>query len=211
MKIEYYLYFSDTKLEMLYPQLSRFEKFKLKFRLGTRDISMTLDLENEKHKVRKMKQLSKYILRRGDIGTIDNPRSYIKDKANLKWGIIPMDAGDMVLFFLQKKGLIFVLGGTPKHLITKNEQPITTKQTRSDLFDIMHFFNSLDYETELDIEKLKFLGEREVPDAINFISSNKNLVTQELEFLAKIFVETKYNLDEKTRVIIGSPIYVSVT
>ena len=73
MKIEYYLYFSDTKLEMLYPQLSRFEKFKLKFRLGTRDISMTLDLENEKHKVRKMKQLSKYILRRGDIGTIDNP------------------------------------------------------------------------------------------------------------------------------------------
>ena len=211
MELKYYLYFSDSKLDMLFPQLSRFDKIKLQFSLGFKRTFIRFDIKDEKHEMNKMKQLSKYILKKCEVGNIENPKSYIKDVAKLKWGIIPMDAGDMVLFFIKKEGLIFVLGGTPKHLVTKRSLPKINKQSRSDLFGILTFFKSLDYKTDFDVKQLELISQREIPEAIDYISSNEKLVEQELEFLAKFFMETKYDFDEKMRVVIGSPIYVATT
>ena len=210
MKLKYYLYISDLKLDMLFPQLSRWDKLKLRFSLRFKDYFLRLDLEGKKHKYSKLNQLSKHIQKKCDVGTIESPKTYVKDTVKMKWGIIPLDAGDMVLFFLKKENLIFVLGGTPEHLITENSLQIIEKQSRSDLFNIMLFFKSLEQNySNQEIEGLLQISERDIPEAIEYISSNKQMVEQELEFLAKIYSDKRYNDDENIRIIIGSPIYVA--
>ncbi len=195
---------------MLFPQLHRWDKLKLRFSFGFKDFFIKFSLNEEKQKSQKMKQLSRYILKRCDVGTIEKPKSYVKDKTKMKWGIIPMDAGDMVLFFLQKEDLLFVLGGSPKHLIPKDNLPKLAKQNRSDLFNIMSSFKTLNTKPSLAIEKMETYGEREFFEGIQFIASESQLVEQDIGFLAKILVKTKYDIDERIKVIIGSPLYVAV-
>ena len=209
MKMKYYLYCSESKLNMLYPQLSRFDRIKFQFSLNLKGFFVKLAFSNKKNKIQKMRQLSNYIMKKCDVGSIEDPKSYIKDTAKLKWGIIPMDAGDMVLFFLQKENLTLVLGGTPNHLITQSNLPKSEKQTRSDLFSIMFFFNSLNLEKNPTKMEIEIIRNQQIPEVIKHISSEERLVEQEVEFLAKIFLNEKDELNEKMQVIVGSPIYIT--
>ncbi|NPD87381.1 MAG: hypothetical protein HGN29_01575 [Asgard group archaeon] len=225
--MKYYLYCSDAKIEMLFPQMNSWSKINFKLNLAFRNFfSLGLVVDAQKHKLRKAKKVSEYILKKCEVGTINNPKSYIQDTAKLKWGILSLEQSDrMVIFYLlSRKGkkseqenygdLVFILGGTPKH-VTTEEPPMFDETRRSDLFNISVFFNRLDSFGPNDeiVNNLRAPVNQGAYHAIEWLSSRHlgQLVEQEIEFLAKkLYEDTQEIGSRKIKIVIGSPIYASL-
>lgn len=118
--MEYYVYISDAKLDMLYEQIPT----RLRDRLAT---ELKIDLKlfstafsehpSEKSKFAKLKLVTDFITKNEQVGTIDEPQSYFAGTLEMSWG--PYGIGDeqIVYFGGFNDKTIVGLGGSLKHVI----------------------------------------------------------------------------------------------
>lgn len=118
--MEYYVYVSDAKLEMLYEQIPT----RLRDRLATElkiDLKLLSTAFSEqpsgKSKYAKLKLVTDFITKNKQVGTIDNPLSYFAGTLEMSWG--PYGTGDeqIVYFGGSTNKTIIGLGGSLKHVI----------------------------------------------------------------------------------------------
>lgn len=95
--LKYYIYISDAKLDMLYPQISQpllkriAGELNINLKLMGAELGTSIkDNQLEQTRYSKLRIVQEYIEKRFSVGTIDKPgESYFKGTLRMRWGPIP--------------------------------------------------------------------------------------------------------------------------
>ena len=117
---EYYIYISDTKVDMLFAQIPRniLKKITgdLKINLGVISLGLK-ERKSEQTRFDKVKVVSNYIENHLDVGDVDNPKTYFKGTLPIRWGPLSDPSSPLVYFGGRTEQTIFGLGGSAQHII----------------------------------------------------------------------------------------------
>lgn len=118
--MRYYIYLSSTKIDMIFSQIkiSIIGKLKasIKLNLGLIEVSMDGD-GGEKELAQKAEAVRNYILSTPEVGTIEAPKPYIDDEADLSLGVIEDYAASIAIFAGYHAGKKIALIGSPYSLL----------------------------------------------------------------------------------------------
>ncbi len=227
-KMKYYLYISDTKIDMLYPQIPKHFLQKIASELNINLKLLTAEFNakitgNQANETRydKVKLVSKYIEENLDVGTAIAASTYIKGKCLMNWEMLKarQDLGqedEAVMFGGWAGNNCILLGGSAKHVIghvSKNTQE--SYSFLPSLFQVLRANGELgEKNTSLTIfEPPEIRLHRAMQVAISVID-NMQTPYQQLEFLAKTLVQgpVKFRRGEASsvNVVIATPIYVAI-
>ena len=102
--MKYYVYISDTKIDMLYPQIPKpllkkiASNLSIDLKLLGAEVNIgTKSNQSDETRYAKVKIVSEYIEKHLDVGTIDTPSTYFKGKLLMQWGQIELPADRNVL------------------------------------------------------------------------------------------------------------------
>jgi hypothetical protein len=85
--MKYYLYISDSKVDMLLPQISDSQKKKVAtefgFDLKVFSVKRKTEVENGGERIARLEAVTSFIREFGNVGTIEHPDEYIEDSADM--------------------------------------------------------------------------------------------------------------------------------
>ena len=212
--INYFVYISDSKIEMLYEQIPWEGRKKLSYELGI-DFGILKAKYSQVHnavaQITKIKMVEEYISRR--TGTVAYPRSYFHGEMEMIWGPYCQSGEEFenfVYFGGKFLGTHVGLGGTATNCLgvfQNRREQITSFSLSS------YLLASLARGKEIpDPKKIHSTGRklRDVQtNALEAVAAANNTLAypkQRMKFLAKRFLCG--NVDAGP-VLIGSPIYVA--
>jgi hypothetical protein len=229
--MKYYIYISDTKVDMLFAQIPRniLKKISAELNINLGMVSVSLkEKQSEQTRFHKAKVVSNYINKHLDVGDIDHPKTYFKGTLPMRWG--PYGDEKFVYFGgTTKSGTILGLGGSMHHVIGQERGELSGGAEHSVTFAIVSKICG-ELGIPLDYKRLETMGEprdrREmrkpddelVLDAVGLSTPQLRGPTQNLELLAKKLVEGEglvnvWNLvksePESKHILLGTPIYVA--
>ena len=223
--MKYYVYISDSKVEMLFPQVPNATKqkvateYKLDFKVFS--ASRKEDSTSRDDRICRLEAVVDYIREHENVGTVDHTAPYFGGTFLMQWGRFTMDydqtflqrdvdiAEQTVLFTCDTDGVIVGLGGSMRHMIGHTgDSPV-------------HVCHSFGFGTWIsDVLKRDQVAEDDVKGDLNlhFIHEacrRRKGPRHRLEFLARRLTEGSigpYGDDPSTRrVIIGTPLYVAMS
>ncbi|MFY9620903.1 MAG: SAVMC3_10250 family protein [Pyrinomonadaceae bacterium] len=124
--MEYFIYISDTKLDMLLSQISPEQKgriesdLKIDFKLFGAARKTVVD--NEKNRHVKLEVVASFIRDFGNLGTVDAPDEYIEDSLEVRWGPFKGASSPVVYFGGMTSETIVGLGGSVHHVLGNKGQ-----------------------------------------------------------------------------------------
>lgn len=227
--MKYYIYISDAKIDMLYPQIPKpiLKRIASSLNIDLKHFGAELSVGvkgnqvNETHYV-KAKIVAEYIEKNMDVGTVDAPSTYFRGTLPMKWGqrienqsIVKF--GDMVYFGAFTQHIILGLAGSMGHVIG-NDKGSNFEMGVSNLYAL---FNILAAEPQRPINVFPYKDERNDIDSA-FLGVMRQTwemrgPTQQVEFLAKTLLQGPlvYQLDRsfnatQSYIVLGTPIYVAI-
>jgi len=119
--MKYYLYVSDSKVDMLFPQVPHEIKKKVSMELGVDLKLLTVkrqtETQSEESRISRLHAVVEFIREFEDLGTPETPGDYVEHAGVVAWGRFRE-----VLFLSARVGTtILGLGGSHKHLIGWSE------------------------------------------------------------------------------------------
>ena len=88
--MKYYLYISDAKVDMLFPQVPHEIKSKVaseyKFDIKLFSASRKTETEGEDNRIARLESVVDFIQQYGKLGTVDHPDDFIADTLSMRWG-----------------------------------------------------------------------------------------------------------------------------
>jgi hypothetical protein len=120
--MKYYIYVSDSKVDMLYSQIPHGirEKIAAELKIDLKVLSVSLkEKATEQTRYSKAELVAAYIEKQEDLGTADHPGTYIKDILPMKWGQYSEKDG-LVYFGGRLDDTIVGLCGSMHHVIGTN-------------------------------------------------------------------------------------------
>jgi hypothetical protein len=223
--VRYYVYISDSKLDMLYPQVPHALKQKvstdLKVDLKLFGGSRTTEKETEENRMTKLETVVRFVEENEDVGTVDSDGSYFADTLEMRWGIPQLrDAtvGARVPSGLVSFGAIVGdtsvgLFGSACHLVGVGGTPQTgdiktTMGGESTFFNIAAAVNGMFGQDQTEVGRGDLTSNDEVLQQFVLFTQRMSGPQQRLEFLAKrLAVGTAR---DGRRVLIGTPLYVAL-
>ncbi len=131
-KPKYYIYISDTKVEMLFAQIPK----KLLYSLSS-ELEINLGFLKTKFsegvpetsKYTKLQIVTEYLKKNNDIGTIGQPKSYFRGQIPLKWGPLTLELirlesdlkPQIACFVGSTKTTLLYLVGSWRHVVGSTE------------------------------------------------------------------------------------------
>ena len=224
--IRFYLYLSETKLNMLNDQIfenrrkvKKTLKVKIPFVSGQYETEPSDEIKREEMLLEVEEELEERQL----VGTIEEPKTYFKGIMRMRWGIFidlgyrPKDEPALVFFGGRaKEGPIMVgLGGSSRHVY--GHEGASSTYSRSTTPTIVRWLMAGIHDDAppnlpkvwgWDYEK------QELNAAIGIALHYLRPPTQDLQFLAKtLHVDTLHGHEHmtgvpSTKVILGTPLYV---
>jgi hypothetical protein len=227
-RVKYYLYISDTKVDMLFAQISRniLKKISADLNINLGVVSVSLkEKQSEQTRFDKVNVVSNYINNHLEVGSIDSPQSYFKGTMPMKWGPI-FDTGpyhDLVYFAGKTERTSLGLAGSMWHVIGSPKGSGSWGLPSGGHFilkALREFSSDIGISTDnTDPIPDSYYTDPEHKGDLYDIDIARQLVRgpeERLEFLARRLVEG--TLDYKTtdfplapHVLLGSPIYVAYT
>lgn len=208
--MKYYLYVSDTKVDMLYSQIpqSLLKKIATELRIdlnfGVASVGATVKQnQSEETRYSKLRLVVKYIEVHKPIGWVDAHEAYFKASLPVHWTLLPDKDPKLVYFGGSTARTIFGLVGSAQHVIGNNS---TSPTSSSDPFRNPYCYAALEriFETESPSQFANIAG---------LIASATRIMkgpTQQVEFLAKTLYYEPVQGEGPTRSLIGTPIYVAL-
>src|SRR6266702_901597 len=210
--MKYYIYISDTKVDMLYPQIPQ----PLLKRIAS-NLSIDLKLfgaevnigaksgSSEETRISKVRIVSEYIEKHKDVGSIDAPSTYCKGTLPMRWGPI---GGQTIYFSGSSTRTSIGLGGSLKHVIGAHAESPERRLSSSDMGSILETLEEAleHYESHKEINTSLSEYER-VFDAILTVRAYTTGLKQQVEFLAKTLLQGQSSYKY---VVLGTPIYVAI-
>lgn len=130
--MKYYIYISDSKVDMLLSQIPHDQKRKIatefKIDLKLLSASRKAEMEDESNRFSRLEAVTAFIREYGNVGSIDGPDEYIEGDLPMRWGpyinIYDYEGGEspLVYFGGETERTIIGLGGSSKHVIGSSGQ-----------------------------------------------------------------------------------------
>lgn len=222
--MKYYLYISDAKLDMLYPQVPHSVKKKV-----STDVKVDLKLlggsrkseeETEENRMTKLDAVVRFIMENEDVGRVDADTTYLSEIIEMRWGIAQQRdralgkrvATQTVSFGAMVGDIAVSLFGSTRHLLGASGTPQaadlrTTAGFESLFINIVEVVKTFEQDqTDAGGEDLK--SNAEVLQQFALFTKRMSGPRQRLEFLAKrLTVGTAL---DGCRVVVGTPLYVAL-
>jgi len=135
--MKYYIYISDAKVDMLFPQVPHDIKKKVatewKMDLKVLSASRKTETETDDNRIARLETVVDFIRQYGNVGSVDEPDQYIEDTLTMRWGPYGSSQNPPVFFSGQTEGTLFGLGGSMQHLIGSGNQGTPLLITQSSL------------------------------------------------------------------------------
>jgi hypothetical protein len=225
LAFRYYLYISDSKIDMLLPQIDpgfsvrHTSEFGVSFKVLTaRRTVEPADADRISRLERVIRHLQDY----GDVGSVDEPGQFFWGLLPMRWGPFPANRPSSLVFFGGRSARTVVgLGGSGKHLlgsvpgVGEHDAPSSSMPAMLDQLGSVS-----ELEDELVVEAADGLrdGLDRADDAalaaVYQAVSRLRGPAQNVEFVAKRLLHGSGPLAESghgdgTSVLLGSPIYVA--
>ncbi|MFJ5837427.1 DUF7019 family protein [Streptomyces shenzhenensis] len=209
MAFRYYLYVSDTKVDMLLSQID--PKWARK---RVTEVSLGLKMVGARHSVEstspdrfaRLERVLHHLADHGDLGDVDEPGQYVHGVLPMQWG--PVADGDTVYFGGHTDRTIVGLGGSTGHVLSTPPAEATAgpRLSGSLLPTLLHQLAALTAEDTAG------------PDALGtVVRANSQLrgPAQLVEFVAKRMLHGPCPYPElyperEMSVLLGSPLYVAL-
>jgi len=227
-EMKWYLYRSDAKLRMLYPQIgSRGDARKTiewKLSAGVGSLSRKVEREETVDEDDMLKAVMQELEEAGQVGTVYEPNLYIKGVMPMRWGMYddagmrdPAD-GPLVYFggLDAEQGVLLGLGGSSRHVM--GHEGATSTYSRSCtpalVTALLRGIESGLAEPPASEDPRE--GEDEVYKAIAIAQHYLRPPTQNLEFFAKTLMAgathgcRPYIGVPEVKVVLGTPLYVAM-
>ena len=215
--MKYYIYISDAKVDMLYPQIPKpiLKKIasSLNINLKLFGAELSVGIKNDQAdetRYTKVQIVSEYIEKHLDVGSIDAPSIYLKGKLTMKQGTLLDQA---VFFGGETERTVLGMCGSMKHVIgSLVGSDITTYG--SPLYAIEHLVQAVIseskqiYNTTSMKDDIEDEMQQDTLMGIVYITRGRPSHTQQFEFLAKTLLQG--SCYTKDYVVLGTPIYVAI-
>lgn len=232
--MKYYLYISDAKIDMLYPQVPHQLKDKVAtqfgFDLKVLSASRRSETEREENRITRLETVVQFIRDYGRLGSLDLPDDYFEGAMSMGTACFP-DSAPMFVYFGGKAEKTSVgLWGSLKHVLGQsglNPGPIPSSSLARDA--IWHLIRGLEHDFQpaspSDSARLNTLEQSAhkwiamsvnsfqiPPDKWWGLIHTANFETglqpqQSVEFLAKRLLE---HTESGYRVVLGTPLYIAL-
>jgi hypothetical protein len=230
--LRHYLYISDTKVDMLLPQLdpsfeaSRTVEVGADLKVG--NLKRTTASSPGANRILRVERVARRLAEGGHVGTVDAPGMYFRGRLPVQWGPLDDDGRDdsSTVFFGGRDGRTVVgLGGSATHVLgspaDSGNPPLYSPSLLPVLVDALR--RSPDIAPVLDT------GEPHgpYPEDRTTLSATRHAVgllrgpAQTVEFVAQTLLQGPSPLrsrlgsslgddDPEDRVLLGSPLYVAI-
>jgi hypothetical protein len=120
--MKYYIYISDAKVDMLFPQVPHDIKKKvaLEFKMDLKLLSASrkTKTETEDNRVARLETVVDFIQEYGNVGSVDEPDQYVADTLLMRWGPYNGDPESGVVYFGgETPSTVVGLGGSMRHVV----------------------------------------------------------------------------------------------
>lgn len=211
--LKYYIYVSETKVEMLYPQLPpaflKGAESEFKVNLGVVSTSVKGRGPDEaKELTARVAAVSSFLKDHGEVGTVESPKQWIGGNASMQWGCVEEYASDIAFFGGRVGRTMLGLVGSSESLIGA---PKSSAANHEPFYYTLKFFNEMLVNRRFKDDKWHKPREEDegeppyysyaesIDIALKALPSSKTNV----EFLALV-------LHQEPDLIVGSPIYVAL-
>jgi len=219
--LKYQLYVSNSKLEMLYKQVASSGKEKKSidwgFDLKVVKLTRKNETEDEADADDKLKIVVEELEDAELIGTVDNPKEYVKGTLPMRWGLFkdwgrPKEEPPLVYFGGRTATTVFGFGGSSKHVIGNAGASATGSRSVTPYL-VAHLLDGLSMPVEGWRVDHKHKGDHDYDtyEAISLVTYNLKGPEQNLEFCAKTLLLGQFgNSQTGQKVLLGSPLYVAL-
>ena len=238
--MKYYLYVSDTKVDMLYSQIPDRERHTIatELKIDLKLLSATFkETPPAETRYSRLQVVCDYIRRQDSIGSIHDTKPYFEGKLMMSWGPVVNGYGSegrgkvrsAVIFFAGRQGrTILGLGGSSRHVIgsVAGEGPDLQSalpflvDALVEAGDFKGYVDERWLDDVLTITKVKDIKEPMALSLVNSVSSQlmQTRPPQRLEFVARRLLTgtplrrpgDSSEADAELRVVLGSPVYVAI-
>jgi hypothetical protein len=123
--MQYFLYASTAKVDMLLPQIPHQEKVKLAGEIGVNVGVFSAKLKSEvalglkEDRISRLHAVTKFLEKTQDIGTVDEPKAWVEGSGDIR--IVYPDESRRAVFFVGRSaiGTRYALAGSSAHLLTR--------------------------------------------------------------------------------------------
>jgi hypothetical protein len=226
VSVKYYLYLSESKVEMLYSQIPRAFlsglSGELKVSLGVVSTTLKQGADPES-KYSKVAALVRYLEDQDAVGTLEEPKDYFRGTLAMNWG--PYDEkfdkpSPLVYFGGTTPETIVGLGGSSKHVIGSTGPSHAHSHSATPVM-VARLYEGIGMPlVQADQERLaamqKHFGKddrRMVAMAVDLATTQMHGETQNVEFVARklaYFRKGEHQAWQKDmNIILGTPLYVA--
>ncbi len=216
MSLRYYLYISDTKVDMLLAQIDERARRKIatqaKIDLKVLSAGRTSEVLTGDDRVARLEAVTRWMETNADVGTVEEPGTYFQGCMMMSWG--PLGPNDGPVYFGGVTETAFVgLGGSRHHIIgnTDGRSQITSQSAMPFLLA------ALAPETDDPTSRATTAGaanEAGALQAVHLATQAMNGPPQLVEFVAKRLLVGPSPYPQRDpqpgmSVLLGSPLYVA--
>lgn len=218
MSFRYYLYVSDSKVDMLLsqidPALTRKQTTELSLNLSVLGGKRATESAAGGERTMRLERVVRYLEDHGDLGSVDEPGQFFWGLLPLRWGPFPTDPTlSLVYFGGATERTVVGLGGSGSHVLgAPPPQPSAPIMPRSLTPSLL-----AGLATDPDIKALVDAVEDEDghPDraalaAVHQANAVMRGPTQNVEFVAKRLLHAPSPRLDGTAVLLGTPLYVAL-
>lgn len=223
MSFRYYLYISDSKVDMLLPQidpaLTQRRSAEVSVNLKIFGVKRGTDLAGA-NRIARLERVVRHLEDHGDLGSVDAPGQFF-------WGLLPMQwrllggADGPALVFLggRTERTVVGLGGSRKHLLGSDSEPPLDSGFAASLMPSLLTGLATDPEISelLGAETTSSLDEADAAAlrAVRWSVTNLRGPAQQVEFIAKRLLYGPSPHPDRDphngmSVLLGSPLYVAL-
>jgi hypothetical protein len=222
--MKYYIYISDTKVDMLLPQVPHDVKKKVATEFGI-DLKLLTakrktEEDSDENRISRLETVVKFILEYGNVGTVDQPDQYIEDTLPMRWGpyaAIGYGGPGFVYFGGETDRTIYGLGGSLHHVI--GNVGTSEASSASATPNLLSYLGKHLATGESEVKGDEIRGAQTSLDmelaGIHFATTGMRGPQQRLEFLAKRLLQGPSPFPERDRragvqVLLATPLYVAM-
>lgn len=210
--MKYYIYVSDSKVDMLLAQIPHDaqQKLAIEFKVDLKLFSASRRSEqaDESNRFTRLEAVVSFIREYGNLGTIDQPNHFIDDSLEMQWGPISSSTEKVtpVYFGGVTEQTIFGMGGSMKHLIGQSGSSHPDSESLTPVL-----INCLQQEITASDKDDHPRGSPEnwALRAVELATTQMKGPTEPLEFLAKRLLYGR-GVSKKRKVLLASPLYVAM-
>ncbi len=224
--MKYYIYISDAKVDMLFPQVPHDIKKKvaLEFKMDLKLLSASrkTETESEDNRIARLETVVDFIREYGKVGSVDEPDEYIEDSLPMRWGNYSgsSEQSPVVYFGAETDKTIVGLGGSMKHLIgSSGDSSAHSHSATPFLLDFLFKELNIDHpnpDLEPAREHDRRGGRRDFTpiEGVALASPQMHGPSQNVEFLAKRLaygrIENLGPILEGRSSLLATPLYIAM-